>query len=90
LTGLPAVGEIEDNKLPRSLAGTVKEVLNAKTYKLKGSRRQKGAADCFNYRIIIENERKAHVFECDELDLDNDVKGLVQYILKDSNKQNSL
>lgn len=86
--GLSAYNEIDADKLPPPLEGTIRELLDGRKLLLtKALRRPKGAADYLNYKITIQSGMKDHVIECSELDMDSSLKSLVNYVKKNSKKK---
>jgi len=78
---------MDANKVPPSLEGTVRELLEGRKSPLAiGSRRPKGSADYLGYKITIQNGKKSHVVECNEFEMDSNVKSLISYIQKNSKK----
>jgi hypothetical protein len=85
--GIPSSIEMDSDKLPSSIIGKVRELLdNRKLPSLKNPGRHKSAADYLNYKITIQNGKKNHVIECSELEMDDNVKSLVNYLQKNSKK----
>lgn len=89
--GIPSSNEIDSDKLPSSLEGTVRELLNPTKFPItKDLKRHRSAADYFNYKIIIKNRNKEHVIDCSELDMDPNIKSLISYVQKNSKKKQNL
>lgn len=83
-SGISLSKEMETDELPTPLENTIKELLDEKrTHLPKGSRRR-GAADYLNYKITIQNGNKDHVIECNEHDMDNNMRSLISYVKKNS------
>jgi Emfourin len=81
LTGIPMTKEVDANDLPPTLVTTAKKIMeNAKTYSLPLSTRPKGAADQFTYRILIRDGIKKSVIECNEYNIQDELRLLVRYI----------
>ena len=79
--------EMDADKLPPSIEGTVRELLDErKPSSMKNSGRPKGAADYLNYKITIQNGKKNHVIDCSEFGMDDNIKSLVSYLQKNSMK----
>ena len=47
---------------------------------------KKGAADYFTYKITIQNGNKEQSMECNDVDIQADVKGLVDFVTKHGRK----
>lgn len=78
---------MDSDRLPASIEGTVRELLdkrNLQSMKVQGQ--HKGAADYLFYKITIQNGKKNHVIECSELEMDDNAKSLVSYMQKNSKK----
>ena len=85
--GIALFNEVDADKLPPSLRITVKELLDKKKLsRPKGLGRPVGAADYLNYKITIQDGKKNHVFEFNELDMDSSMKSLVSFVQKKSKK----
>ena len=50
------------------------------------SESKKGAADYFTYKITIQNGNKEQSMECNDVDIQADVKGLVDFVTKHGQK----
>ena len=53
---------------------------------LKGTR-PKGAADYLNYKITLEEGTRNSVIECNQFDMDDDLKSLIRYVENRSRKE---
>ena len=85
--GISSSTEMDVDKLPASIEGTVRELLDErKLSSMKDPGRRKGAADYLNYKITIQNGNKNHVIDCSELAMDDNIKSLVSYLQKNSMK----
>jgi hypothetical protein len=83
--GISSSNEIDAEELPLSLEGTLQKLLDKKKVPMsKNFKRSKGAADYLNYKITIRDGKKDHVTECNELEMDNSLKSLVNYVQKNS------
>jgi hypothetical protein len=91
--GISSSNEMDVDNLPPSIEGAVRALLDSRTKngeKLparKILRRPKGAADHLNYKITIQTGEKDHVIECDEFDMNSNLKSLVNYVQKNSKKR---
>ena len=87
LAGISSSSEIAVDKLPPSLGATVRNLLERKKSLLTmGSGRPKGSADYMVYKITIQNGKEVHVIECNEFDMNDRIKSLVNYVQKNSLK----
>lgn len=85
--GTSSTNEIDADKLPSLLEGTVRGLLDTKKLPLtRGLKQPKGAADYLNYKITIRNKKQDHVIQCNELEMDKNVRSLINYIQKNSKK----
>ena len=67
-SGISSSTEMDVDKLPSSIEGTVRELLDKrKLPSMKNPERRKGAADYINYKITIQNGNKNHVIKCSNL-----------------------
>jgi hypothetical protein len=89
-TGLSSSNEIEVDKLPVPLDATVRELIDRrKLPQTKSSRKSKVGADYLSYKIIIKNGIKDRTIECNEIEMDSNLKLLVRYVQKNSIKEQS-
>ena len=85
IAGIPSSNEIDVEMLPSSLEGTVKELLNPTNLpSTKALNKQKHAADYFNYRIIIKNRNNEQIIDCSDLDMNSNIKSLINFVQKNS------
>jgi hypothetical protein len=47
---------------------------------------KKGAADYFTYKITIQNGNKEQSMECNDVNMQDDVKGLIEFVTKHGQK----
>ena len=47
---------------------------------------KKGAADYFTYKITIQNGEKERSMECNDIDMQAEIKGLVDFVTKHAQK----
>ena len=89
--GISSSHELDSDKLPPSIERAVKALLYGRAKDGKRLlareilRRPKGAADHLSYKITIQTGGKDHVIECNEVDMNNNVKSLVSYVQKKRN-----
>lgn len=85
--GMSSSNELDSDMLPPSIESTVRELLEKKKLpRAKGLGRRIGSADYLSYKISIHDGNKQHVIQCNELEMDSNVKSLVNYIKKNSKK----
>jgi hypothetical protein len=71
-------------ELPTSLAETVRERMKKADVAspLKGI--PKGAADYYTYKITFKDGLKTKVFECNQYNIQDDLKSLVSYVQRNA------
>jgi emfourin len=83
--GIPICNEIDGKDLPSGLARTAKKMMEDKSVPslaIKSSPR--GAADHYTYKILIQDGRNQRVIECNQYNIEDDLKSLVNYIERNS------
>ena len=65
---------------PLLLEGTVRKLLDHKGSGMLKGTRPKGAADYLNYKITLEEGHRNSVIECNQFDMDDDLKSLIRYV----------
>lgn len=75
------------DKLSPVLKGTVRKLLDHKGSDMLKGTRPKGAADYLNYKITLEEGHRNSVIECNQFDMDNDLKSLIRYVEDKSQKE---
>lgn len=86
--GIPICNEIDAKDLPSGLARTAKKIMEDKSVpslSIKSSPR--GAADHYTYKILIQDGRSQRVIECNQYNIENDLKSLVNYIERNSKRR---
>lgn len=90
--GLAAISisnEMDTEDLPSVLAATAKNIMrNQKSSSLSKKSPPIGSADHYIYRISFEDGVKRRVIECNQYDIQDDMKSLVKYIEKNSKNSN--
>ncbi|MFI5405351.1 MAG: protealysin inhibitor emfourin [Nitrososphaerales archaeon] len=87
LAGITSSHEIDTDKVPRSLEGTIKKLLEGKKSPMAiSSSRPKGSADYLSYKITIQNGMKNRVIDCNEFGMDKSVKSLISYVQNNKKK----
>jgi hypothetical protein len=88
--GLAAISisnEMDTKDLPSGLAATAKNIMrNQKSSSLPMKSTPIGAADHYSYRISFQDGINRRVLECNQYDIQDDVKSLIRYIEKNSKK----
>ena|SRR5215475_9766280 len=90
LTGIKRKSEIDTDSLNKSEATKIEKLVKrchllSKHY-VTTSGYPKGAADFYTYKIMIQDGPEFHVIECNEHNIEKDLKSLVAYIRKNSKK----
>jgi hypothetical protein len=79
--GIPISNEIDAENLPSSLVTKLKKIMestNSSTLPIKDTPR--GAADHYTYKISIQDGVNVKVIECNQFNIEDDLKSLVKYI----------
>ena len=87
--GIPLSNEMDAKDLPSELIRTAKKIVedkNASSLSMKSP--PKGAADHYTYKISIQDGMNERVIECNQYNIQDDVKSLVKYIERNSKKMN--
>ena len=81
VAGLSITREMDTKELPTSLAIKVKKIIeDTKSSSLPLKVTPKGAADHYNYKISIQEGENEMVMECNQFNLQNDLKSLIKYV----------
>jgi hypothetical protein len=86
--GIPISNEIDGKDLPSGLTRTAKKIMEEKSVpplSIKSSPR--GAADHYTYKISIQDGRNQRVIECNQYNIEDDLKSLVNYIERNSKRR---
>jgi emfourin len=86
--GIPISNEIDGKDLPSGLTRTAKKIMEDKSVpslSIKSSPR--GAADHYTYKISIQDGRNQRVIECNQYNIEDDLKSLVNYIERNSKRK---
>lgn len=87
LAGIPISNEMDTNDLPSSLIHTAKKIADdKKSAELPLKSTPIGAADHFRYKISIQDGANQRVIECNEYNINEDLKSLIKYIERKSKK----
>lgn len=83
--GLPMLNKIDAKDLPSKLVNVAKAImLDQRSYTLPMTKTHKGSADYYSYKISIQDAGNQRIIECNELNIEDDLKLLVKYIEKNS------
>ena len=89
LTGIPVSTEVDTKDLPPTLVYTAKKIMtDQRLSSMSMKHAPKGAADHFIYKILIQDGKNHRVIECNQYNIQDDLKSLVKYIERNSKKQN--
>ena len=87
--GIPISNEIDGKDLPSEFTRTAKEIMEDKsTPSLSIKSSPRGAADHYTYKISIQDGRNQRVIECNQYNIEDDLKSLVNYIERNSKRRN--
>jgi hypothetical protein len=88
IAGLTLSDQIETNQLPPFVAKIVHEIIkNPHTNSLHLKSVPPGSADYTTYKITIEHGTKKRIVECNQFNLRDDLRNLVNYVKRNSKKQ---
>ena len=79
--GIPVSNEIDAKILPTALVTKLNKIMkdkNSSTLPIKDTPR--GAADHYTYKISIQDGVNLKVIECNQFNIEDDLKSLVKYI----------
>jgi hypothetical protein len=87
LAGIPLSNEIDEKDLPPPLIHTAKKIIeDKKSPSLSMKLSPTGAADHYSYKISILDGTIKRVIECNQFQLQDDLRSLVKYVEKHHNK----
>jgi Emfourin len=88
--GLAAISisnEMDTKDLPSGLAAMARNIMrNQKLSSIPMTSTPIGAADHYSYRISFEDGVNRRVIECNQYEIQDDLKSLVKYVEKNSKK----
>jgi hypothetical protein len=85
--GIPVTNEMDGKDLPSDLMTTAKNIVaRQKSSSSTMKSTPKGAADHYVYKISIINGASRRVIECNQYNIQDDLKSLVKYVEKNSKK----
>ena len=86
--GIPISNEIDANDLPSGLLQTARKIMqDKKTLSLSSKSSPKGSADHYTYKISMQDGTNRSVIECNQYNIEDDLKSLVKYIEKNTKKR---
>jgi hypothetical protein len=89
MAGIPTSIEMDEKDLSSALISTAKKIIEDKDVSflsMKSSPR--GAADHYTYKISIQDGADRKIIECNQYNIQDDLKSLVKYVEKNSKKGN--
>lgn len=82
-SGVSHYSEINSDDLPSSLKKTLMNLAGKNKASLRSLKSvPKGAADYYSYKITLDDGSNQRVIECNEYDIQNNLKSLVTYVEK--------
>jgi len=88
LAGLQISNEINANDLPSRLLQTARKIMQEKkTHALSMKSSPKGSADHYTYKISIQDGTNRSEIECNQYNIEDDLKLLIKYIEKSSKRK---
>jgi hypothetical protein len=78
--GISTSNEMDAKDLPSELVTKTKKIMEDKTRSLSLKSSPKGAADHYTYKISILDGANRRVIECNQFNIQDDLKSLVKYI----------
>jgi hypothetical protein len=86
--GIALFNEMDTKELPSPLVNIAKKIIETeKISSLPLKSHPKGSADHYTYKISIQDGTNLRVIECNQYDIKDDLKSLVNYIERNSKKQ---
>lgn len=88
LVAVPISIEMDAKDLPSTLITTAKKIMmdqRLSTLPIKGI--PKGAADYYSYKISVRDGVNRRVIECNEYNIQDDLKLLIRYVERNSQKR---
>jgi hypothetical protein len=88
LAGITISNEMDENDLPSALKRTTKKIIEdnrVSPFSIKSS--PKGAADHYTYKISVQDGMNLRVVECNQYNIEDDLKSLVKYIERNSKQK---
>ncbi len=85
-TGISVTSEMDGKDLPSDLMTAAKNIMAIQKSSSTMKSTPKGAADHYTYKISIINGASRRVIECNQYNIQDDLKSLVKYVEKNSKK----
>ena len=86
LTGIQISNEMDANGLPSGPLQTARKIMEGKKpFSLKSA--PKGSADHYTYKISVLDGDSQTVIECNQFNLGDDLRSLVRYVEKNSERR---
>jgi emfourin len=83
--GIPITYELDATDLPSAIIRTAKKIIEEKNvYSLSMKSSRKGTADQYTYKISIRDGESLSVIDCNEFEIQDDLKSLVKYVENNS------
>jgi len=87
--GIPICNQIDSKDLPSTLVLKLNKIMGiTKADSLSSRGTPKGAADHFTYKISVKDGSSERVIECNQYDLQDDLKSIIKYVEGYSKKRN--
>jgi hypothetical protein len=87
ITGIPTSYDINTDDLPPSLITKAKRIIeNGQSNSLTGKAPPAGSADHLNYKITLQDGLKKRVIECNQYNIQGELKSLISYVEKNLKK----
>jgi Emfourin len=79
--GLPMIKEVDGKDIPQNLVSAVRKIMKNKNSSLISSKPiPRGAADHYSYKISIQDGANQDVIECNQYDVQDELKPLIKYV----------
>ena len=86
--GISISNQIDSKDLPSTLVIKLNKIMQiTKADSLSSGGTPKGAADHFTYKISVKDGESERVIECNQYDLQDDLKSIVRYVEGSSKKK---
>jgi Emfourin len=88
LAGIRISNEMDAKDLPSELIRAAKKIIDEKKpSSLSMKSIPKGAADHYDYKISIQDGINVNVIECNQYNIEDDLKSIVKYIERNSKQK---
>lgn len=79
--GIPISNQIDSKDLPSTLVLKLSKILEiTKSDSLSSRGTPKGAADHFTYKISVKDGTSERIIECNQYDLQDDMRSIIKYV----------